>query len=291
MLRALVRSGDLERTRRGVYATKKAVEEAAEDARAKHAFLVKSAIAFVGDDAVACCSSAALIHGLEMLNDPPDGVVVLLRPDAWKHNRRRTGSIVFRAGALAPDGDEERRHVIESYGVQVTTVLRTVTDLARELPFIEGVVVADSALKKYGFGKKSYLRVLHSCRGWSGVEKAREVIRFGDSKAESVFESVFRVRLRDWGFDPPETQVVIPFFGSTYARVDFLYPRYRTIIEVDGKGKMREDPDYSYRDRLRDQRLRDAGYKIVHVHWAELFGDPGVVIARIRKAFAAPSSF
>lgn len=291
MLRALLHSGDLVRARRGVYATKRAVEESADGARAKHAYLVKSATAAVGDDAVACFWSAALIHGLDMLKDPPEGVVTLLRADARKHNRSRSGTIVFRAGALVPDGDEERRHVTGSYGVRVTTVLRTVTDLARELPFIEGVVVADSALHKYGYGKESYRRVLHSCRGWSGVEKAREVIRFGDSKAESVFESVFRVRLRDWGFDPPETQVVIPFFGSTYARVDFLYPRYRTIIEADGKGKMREDPDYSYRDRLRDQRLRDAGYKIVHVHWGELFGDPEVVIARIRKAFAALSSF
>lgn len=290
MLRALVRSGDLERTRRGVYATKKAVEEAAEGARAKHAFLVKSAIAFVGDDAVACSSSAALIHGLEMLKEPPEGLVTLLRPDAMRRNRRRTGNIVFRAGALVPDDDVERRHVIESYGVRVTTALRTVADLARELPFIEGVVVADSALRKYSFRKENYLRVLYACRGWRGTEKAREVIRFADPNAESVFESGFRVRLHEWGFGVPETQVVIPL-GSTYARVDFLYPKQRAIIEVDGKGKMREDPDYSYKDRRRDQRLRDVGYKIAHVHWAELFGEPEVVIARVRKVLAAPSSF
>ena len=41
---------------------------------------------------------------------------------------------------------------------------------------------------------------------------------------------------------------------------------------------------------MRDIRLRDAGYKVVHFTWSELFGTPERVIARIRAAFAAPSS-
>lgn len=290
MLRTLTKSGDLVRTRRGVYATRKAVEESAEGARARHAYLVKSAVAAVGGNTVACYLSAALIHGLDLLKEPPQDVVTLLRPGARQHNRRQSGNIVFRAGAVAPDGDKERRHVIERYGVRVTTAPRTVADLARDLPFIEGVVVADSALKKYGFGRQDYLRVLYACRGWRGAEKARKVIRFADPRAESVFESGFRVRLHEWGFGVPETQVEIPL-GARYARVDFLYRKQRTIIEVDGKGKMRENPDYGYRDRVRDQRLRDAGYKVVHVHWGELFGEPDVVIARVHAALAAPGSF
>jgi len=41
----------------------------------------------------------------------------------------------------------------------------------------------------------------------------------------------------------------------------------------------------------RDIRLREAGYKVVHFTWAELFSDPARVIARIRQAFAAPSPY
>ena len=41
---------------------------------------------------------------------------------------------------------------------------------------------------------------------------------------------------------------------------------------------------------MRDIRLRDAGYKVVHFTWSELFGTPERVIARIRAAFAAPTS-
>jgi hypothetical protein len=37
--------------------------------------------------------------------------------------------------------------------------------------------------------------------------------------------------------------------------------------------------------------FRDAGYQVIHVTWDELFQTPGVVIGRIRKAFASSSAF
>jgi very-short-patch-repair endonuclease len=288
-LRALVRSGDLVRTRHGVYATKAAQDEADADPRAEHAFRVKSAIAVVGQDAVACCSSAALIHGLELLTAPPADVVTLLRPAARERNRRSSGDIVFRAGALVPAGDRERQHVIRSYGVRVTTAPRTVADLARELPLIDGVVVADSALRKFSFWKDAYVRILESCNGWPGLKQARKTLEFADPKAESVLESALRVRLHEWGFAPPETQVPLDV-ASRSVRVDFLYEEHKTVIEADGTAKLSEENANQKQDR-RDQSLRDAGYKVVHVRWRELFYEPDLVIGRIRRAFAAPSVF
>jgi very-short-patch-repair endonuclease len=41
----------------------------------------------------------------------------------------------------------------------------------------------------------------------------------------------------------------------------------------------------------RDRLLRDVGYKVVHFTWRELFESPELVIARIRKALAAPSPY
>jgi very-short-patch-repair endonuclease len=37
--------------------------------------------------------------------------------------------------------------------------------------------------------------------------------------------------------------------------------------------------------------LRDAGYKVVHFTWRELFESPETVINRIRKALAAPTAY
>ena len=46
------------------------------------------------------------------------------------------------------------------------------------------------------------------------------------------------------------------------------------------------------RDQIRrDRLLRDAGYKVVHFTWRELFETPEAVIGRIRKAFASATPF
>jgi very-short-patch-repair endonuclease len=41
----------------------------------------------------------------------------------------------------------------------------------------------------------------------------------------------------------------------------------------------------------RDRLLRDAGYKVVHFTWRELFDTPAAVVARIRKALADPAPY
>jgi very-short-patch-repair endonuclease len=299
VLLELVAAGDLVRTRRGVYATRAAAGEAAGGPRAEHAYRVKSAIAIAGEDAVACCSSAAKILGLALIEDPPPGTnadpdeetttVTLLRPDARNRNRRPTKGIVYHAAALVPKGSREDLHVAVSHGVRVTSAPRTVVDLARQQDLIAGVATADSAFRNYGFYKEDYLRVLESCAGWRGLEKARQVIGFADEKSESPLESALRVRLQEWGFPPPELQVMLPV-GPNYFRVDFLYRQERTVIEADGKGKM-DSPEAYWKERERDQWLRDADFKVAHVSWKEVFHDPERVKTRIRKALAAPSPF
>jgi very-short-patch-repair endonuclease len=52
-----------------------------------------------------------------------------------------------------------------------------------------------------------------------------------------------------------------------------------------------EEPGRARDQIRRDRLLRDAGYKVVHFTWRELFDTPEVVIARIGRAFAAPAPF
>lgn len=277
-LRSLARSGDLVQTRHGVYATKAAISTAAENKRLKHALAVKSVLLQVGSDAAASHKSAALILGLELLTDPPEGQVTLTRPDARKRSRRVYSGVAFRAGALPPD------HVGHWRTIPVTTAPRTVVDLARTLPFIDAVAVADSALRKYAFDKSEYEAMVAWCSRWPGTEQARKVIEFADPAAGSALESCLRVRLAEWGFGPPETQVVIPTVKVDYD-VDFLYRRQRVIIEADGMAKFREKKDLD-KHYHRRQALEDAGYTVVNVSWDELFDEPDVVIRRIRRALA-----
>jgi hypothetical protein len=281
-MRTLLRSGQLVAVRRGVYATRLAVASGEADPARGHALQVSAIRMAVGRDAVASHQSAALIHGLSLLKTVPAGTVTMTRPPRARSRSRPAAGVVFHAAELPS------AHVTRLYGTQVTAVARTVVDLARSLPFLDGVVVADSALHGWPVGAELG-QVLGACQGWPGIAQARRVVEFGNGRAESVLESAARVVFDARGLAAPELQVVIRGTGFTF-RVDFLWAAHRTVVEADGLTK------YSSRDDIlaqfrRDRLLRDAGYKVVHFTWRELFETPEVVIKRIRTAFAARGPF
>jgi Protein of unknown function (DUF559) len=280
--RALVRSGNLVRVRRGVYATRPAIDYAAASPRRTHALQVAAVGSAVGRDAVASHHSAALIHGINLLSQPRD-TVTLTRPPAKRSSRLRSDGIVFHAADLPPN------HVTSRYGLLVTTVPRTIIDLARTSPLREAVVAADSALQAELTSKAELAFVAGACQGWPGIQQARQVIEFSDERAESVLESCARVAFAEAGLEPPELQVTI--LGPNWSfRVDLCWPGHRVIAEADGLAKYGTRKDLVEQFK-RDRLLRDAGYQVIHFTWHELMHTPEVVIGRIRVAIAAKTRF
>jgi hypothetical protein len=108
-------------------------------------------------------------------------------------------------------------------------------------------------------------------------------VAFADALAESVLESIARVAFRDLGLPPPQLQARLG--GEEFiARVDFLWPRYRTVAEADGALKY-DDRSAAMRQLRRDALLHDAGYQVVHFSWQDITHTPEQVAARIRAAF------
>jgi hypothetical protein len=283
--RSLVRAGELKRYRQGVY-VRPAYLAAAESAPAtRHALRAAAAIASQSTrKAAASHQSAALIHSLDLLRAPePDTVSLTCRPGGY---RGRSSS-----GVLVHSAQLPWNHVMRRHGVWVTTATRTVVDLSRSLSFMEGVVVADSALrlgKTTDFGLADMLR---ACARWPGIERARSVAKFSDELAESVLESCARVIFAQAGLPPPVLQAAIADKDDEFVgRVDFYWPDYQTIAEADGLAKY-DDPSRARREVKRDIRLREAGNKVVHFTWRELFNQRERVIARVRTAFTASSPY
>jgi hypothetical protein len=280
-MRTLVRSGDLVRVRNGVYATRTAITSAQDDQRRGHILQVAAVIAAVGRETVVSHHSAAVLHRIDLLYQQQ--VVTLTRPPARRRNRPTSEGIFFHAAELPPE------HVAKLFGMRVTTAARTVVDLARTSPFMAAVVAADSALRSDKTTKAELTRVCDTCRQWPGVTWAKEAVTFSDGAAGSVLESCARVFFRELGLEPPELQVTI--HGDAVAfRVDFYWPRHRTIAEADGLAKYADRKDILEQFR-RDRLLREAGYKVVHFTWRELFDTPEAVVARIRAAFSSPTPF
>ena len=149
----------------GVYATASVVDELRGVPGAHEVLRVTSALATVGEGAVASHQTAAVVHGLDLVGKPPPFVTITRAPG----NGSRSGrpGVVVRSAALPAE------HVTERVGVAVTTVARTVVDLARTLNLSEGVVAADSALRTRQASYEELRSVLEACRRWRGVLRAR----------------------------------------------------------------------------------------------------------------------
>jgi len=71
--------------------------------------------------------------------------------------------------------------------------------------------------------------------------------------------------------------------------VDFLWPKERLVIEVDGFQFHGHRVAFE-RDRRKDQVLLTAGYRVVRVTWRQLVGEPLTVLAVIAAALASGPS-
>jgi hypothetical protein len=276
-LRSLARSGDLVQYRRGVYVTRKAVEEAGENPRRLHALRVAAARSAVGRDAIASHHSAGRILGLDMLDPPHEGTVTMTRQPPQRSVTRQAAGVIFH-NAPVPDWQ-----LLRAFGISLTTVSRTVVDIARTSSFRQGVVMADCALRLDRTSQPELAHVAGSCKQWPGIDQARRVIAFSDGNSGSVLESCARVMFAELGLPPAELQATIPCGGTDYL-VDFLWRSYRTIAEADGLAKYAEPADLR-KQFERDRRLRAAGYRVVHFTWAEVFKAPQYVVDQIREAF------
>jgi len=228
--------------------------------------------------AVASHRSAALIHGLDLIGQQGTETVTVTRSPGSRGSRSlRSGANIHAAGLPV-------RHLVARDGIRLTSVARTVVDLARTCSFREGVVVADSALRTGQTTVPEISAIISDCARWPGVRWARAVAAFSDHRAESALESIGRVVFREYRLPAPELQVWVGGDLGVVGRADYFWPRYRTIAEADGAIKY-ADPRQAMRQLDWDARLRDAGFEVVHFTWREITLTPWQVAERIRAAF------
>jgi hypothetical protein len=296
-LEGLVASGQVVRVRRGAYAASGLFDQESIDPGLGLAAEAAAALATGRlPGTVVSHQCAARLHGMTIFREstwrdfgkaemePAADKVTLTIPPPALTRRRSAEDVVLHVAALP------RKHVEKVFfGVPVTTGARTVVDIARTATFREAVVTADTALRTRSATKSAIQRVLQECKGWPGVERAREVTEFATNLSESVLESCARVTFRDHGLPAPELQVgITDKKGAIIARADFCWPDFGTLAEGDGMLKYRTGDDMAKHLR-RESLLQAEGWDVVHFTWAELFGDPEQVVGRIRNSFAEGS--
>jgi predicted transcriptional regulator of viral defense system len=261
-IRTMVRRGELISLARGVYITPELTDRMRILRECDTALRAMAALATLGPGTVASHGTAAELHGLDQLTTG-HGLTVSRPPGTGSRSAGQPGMLVHAAGLPADD-------VAWRLGVPVTTVPRTVIDIARTSDFRSGLVVADSALYQRLVSKQELRDVLAACRRWPGASKAAQVVEFATALAESVLESLARAVFRDLGLPAPELQVEIrDSNGQFIGRVDFLWRQFRTIAEVDGALKY-DDPSRARAQLRRDKLLRGADYEVEHFTWRDI---------------------
>jgi predicted transcriptional regulator of viral defense system len=193
-----LRSGELARLRRGAYELP-IIDDGPEGAVRRHRRLVHVTASHLGPGAVVSHASAAVLHRLPVWPKAIERVHVTRN----RSNGARCRSVVSVHGAALPATDMS---VVD--GVVVTSLARTVLDLARTLPWEEAVAAGDRALA-LGLDPAALDEVLARMAHWRGARQARRVLGVLDPASESPGESVSRVRFVEQGIPAPRLQYVV----------------------------------------------------------------------------------
>ena len=93
------------------------------------------------------------------------------------------------------------------------------------------------------------------------------------------------MRFEEQGLPAPELQVWLGSADDRIGRVDHYWREHRTVAEADGAVKYAAGTGL-FEEKLREDRLRDAGFEVVRYTWDEALRFPELLAARIRRAFA-----
>lgn len=237
---------------------------------------------YVGDQppgAVFSHRSALIIHGLPIPYFPQSEApyVEFVHP---KFGVRRTSTLI-RKREMSDDD------VVVINGIRTTSVVRTLFDIARDLPLAFAVAVVDEAIRQshVSAGEVEAYCVSHPPR--THRSKVASMLKNIDPRRESVAESITAVRFVEYSVPGFEPQVVVrDEHGDFVARTDFMNEQAGIIAEFDGAGKYylkNADPRQEFElERRREYRLRNLGYVVFRLTWSQIFS--AELFIRIRSA-------
>lgn len=252
--------------------------EAAARPALRHEVDVRAAMLALRREAWAAGWTAAQLHELPTPSGPAPRVHLVAPAGSRTVD---TTDLVVRAAGLPAEHRAVRR------GIAVTTVARTVVDVARAHGIGHGLVVADAALRLARTCRDELDRVVADCAGWPVVARARTVARHASGRRESPAESRSFALAVDRRLPLPECNPWLDLPDGTRVRPDFLWRAQRLVGEVDGRVKYTQpwpavEPSL-LAEKLRQDAVEDADHVVVRWSGAEVEHDPDAVVARLRR--------
>lgn len=258
-----LRTGALLRVHPGVYR----VGHGAPSLKARYL----AAVLACGPGAVLCGRAAAHLWGIVKGAPPPPEVIA-------PTERRVFGVLTHRARRSAPPEATTRG------GIRVTTVARTLVDLAATLPRDDLARACHEAGVRYGTTPRQVDTVLAALRqSPPGAARLRAVLRGEVHVTLSGLERTFLELLRAAGLDLPQTNR--PAGGR---RVDCRWPARRLTVELDSYRYHRSRHAWE-QDRRRDREAHARGDALRRYTHDDVFKQPRQMLAELRPLLSLPS--
>lgn len=192
--------------------------------------------------------------------------------------RRSRDGIVFHHSNLRPD------EVTEHDGIPVTTVPRTIFDLATVLRPRELERALNEAEVLRLWNEVSLIDLLHRYPRRPGATAIRALLAARDQGARitrSELELKFLEFLDSAGLPSPQTNVLVEGL-----EVDCLWREQRLVLELDGRDFHATRAAFE-RDRERDRILQVAGWRPVRITWRQLHRSPGRLARDLQRLLDA----
>jgi very-short-patch-repair endonuclease len=263
VVRDRVRRGRLLRLHRGVYAVG--------HARLRREGHWLAAVLAAGPGAALSHRDAAGLHGLRPADHARVDVTTLRQPRAIR------GVAIHRTIVLNADD------ITEVSGIPVTTVARTLVDLAGLVPKDHLSRAIKEAERRNVLDVTQVEAVMARTRGRHGpghraLKKAIEdYAALGLSATDSALEDAFHRLVRDHGLPSPVVNANVEGF-----RVDAVWRAQRIAVELDGWAH-HHTRDAFQRDRERDATLTVAGWRVVRFTHQDVTRRPDRVIHTLRR--------
>ena len=210
--------------------------------------------------------SAAALWGLGVRWGGPIDVTV-------SSKRRQPGIRVHRSSTLT------RRDVTRHYGIPVTTLARTLLDLA-------DILDAKALTRAVNEARLHHRAVTTELAALIGRSPGRATTRLGDlldhGPTRSTLEDDFLAFAARHGLPAPEVNQVVAGY-----EVDMLWRAHRLVVELDS----RTHHEHRFEeDRDRDADLLTAGFPVLRITPGRLSLNPDREAARLKATLAAQGS-
>lgn len=266
-VRDLVAQDELVRVRRGTYSLGTLWRAGGVDGR--YRILVRATAAAAEHPLVLSHQSAAVMHGLPTIGGWPPTVHAIATDATGGSSARLTTS---HRGAPEPG-------TVSIGGLTVTSLARTLVDVAASSTLLVGVTMIDHVLREESqrvtqarrrgmtpapaLTQNDLRAELATVNPRVGAGQAEKSINFASALSASPGETLSRVRIFELGFQVPELQVHFQVDGQSFW-VDFFWPGIRKIGEFDGNLKYsrgavlgnRDPGEVVTREKWREDLLR-----------------------------------